>query len=324
MLKVSKTPSGKYRAHGTVGTKRIRKSLKTRNIKVARQLAVKIEEAEWTKQLDPNAKVLPFEVAALRYQLADGEKRFLDKLIIHFKGVDISTIKEGHIQDAARILYPGRAHGTWNRHVITPCQAVINHAAARGRCSRIKVARFKVELPIRKAADEKWLRKFMACAVPEIAALALFMFTTGSRISEALNVTFDAIDGRAVRMMTKTGPRTAYLTREMMLLLHGLEHGEKHLFRFRSRSSVYNHWYRICDEAGIERLPPHQAGRHAFATEMIVRRGMDVKTTAVLGGWKSPALLLARYTHSGNLVAALDAAFPPRTGPKLAKPRKTV
>ncbi|MGO8952247.1 MAG: hypothetical protein ACLPWS_11560 [Rhodomicrobium sp.] len=53
----------------------------------------------------------------------------------------------------------------------------------------------------------------------------------------------------------------------------------------------------MCKLAGI----PHEAGRQSFETGMIVRRGMDAKTTADLGGWEDPAMLLRKYVHQEKL-----------------------
>lgn len=298
--------TGIYYAKGTVAGKRIRKSLKTSDPKIARELVRRMEADAW--QAGDAKEVVTFEMAALAYMQADGESRFLAPLIVHFQGRPIDEIQPGEIQDAARAIYKSRKPATWNRNAITPAQAVINFAAERGWCHPLRVPRFKAEKVERKAATEEWLRAFMEHAPENIAALALFMFTTGARISEALRVTREDIAGRQVSMTTKTGPRVALLTREMRLVIESLP-DEGPLFGFTSRSSVYNHWYGICDKAGIERLPPHQAGRHAFATEMIVRKGVDAKTTATLGGWKSPRLLMENYTHPEKLMEVIDDAF---------------
>lgn len=306
-LEATKDPkTGIYYAKGTVNGKRIRQSLKTRDKAIARELTRRLEAEQW--QAGDVKEVVTFEAAALAYMQADGETRFMAPLIVYFQGRAIDEIQPGEIQDAARSLYPGRKPATWNRNAITPAQAVINFAADRGWCPPLRVTRFKTEKVERKAATEEWLRAFLEHAPDNIAALALFMFTTGARITEALNVTRADISGRQVSMTTKTGPRVALLTREMRLVIESLP-DEGPLFGYTSRSSIYNHWYGICDKAGIERLPPHQAGRHAFATEMIVRKGVDAKTTATLGGWKSPRLLMENYTHPEKLMEVIDDAF---------------
>ncbi len=316
-LKLKKGAGGLWQAHGTVAGRRIRKSTGTRDKHLAQQEARRLEKEVWARRLDPQADRLTFEAAALHYMRADGEARFLAPLIQYFKGCPVDEIRPGNIQDAARDLYPGRKPGTWNRNVITPARAVLNFAADRGWCSAIRVKRFPEEPVERVAADREWLDKFMDHAPEHLALLAMFMFTTGARITEALNL--EKIEGRQAWLRTKTGPRVAIMPRELMLRMKG----NPDAFVYKSRSSVYNHWYKICDKAQIERIPPHQAGRHAFGTEMIVRRGIDPKTTAELGGWKSPRVLMERYAHAENLPAVVDEVFGSEIGKPLTKSGKS-
>ena len=79
-------------------------------------------------------------------------------------------------------------------------------------------------------------------------------------------------------------------------------------------------WTNTCRRAGIPYATHHEAGRHSFATEMIVRRGIDAKTTADLGGWEDPSLLLRRYVHSENLESVAEKVFGRSSGTKLAHP----
>lgn len=144
------------------------------------------------------------------------------------------------------------------------------------------------------------------------------MFTTGARISETLNITKDDTAGRKVHTITKTGPRLAYLTREMRLVVESLpDHGP--LFTLASPRSVYNHLYGICNEAGIERLPPHQAGRHAFTTQMIVRKGVEQRPQPRSAGGNPPAISWTTTSIRRKLVEVLDKAFAP---PKPSKKDK--
>jgi integrase len=308
-LRVVAGHAGIWRITGTVAGRRIRKSAKTRDLRAAKFAAQAIERRIWEGLATGRSGTLTFEAAALSYMQAGGETRFLAPLIVHFAGAPVRDIRPGNIEDAARALYPGAMPSTWNRQVVTPARAVINHAAERGWCPPLRVRRFPETRPARRAADRAWLEAFMAHAPAELAALALFMFTTGARISEALAIRRGDIEGRKCRLQTKTGARVAILSRETMLRLAALPAGSRTVFRYGARSSIYNHWYGICDAAGIERLPPHQAGRHSFATEMIVRHRIDPSTTAELGGWKNPRLLLDRYAHAENLDRVVDEVF---------------
>lgn len=249
-----------------------------------------------------------FETAVASYKRAGGDGRFTDVLTIHFAGTPVRDILPGHVKDAAYALYPTARPATWNRQVLTPASAVLNHAAERGWCAPIRIKRFEEERVERRAVDRAWIDAFMAHASPELAALALFMFTTGARISDALSLAWDNVGARRAVIDTKTGSREAILSREMVARLSGLQRHNERVFRYRSRRHVYAQWQVVCDRAKIERVPPHQAGRHSFATEMIVRQRVDAQTTAKLGGWKSTRML-DRYTHPEKLEGVVDDVF---------------
>ena len=132
----------------------------------------------------------------------------------------LSSIKPGDVQDMAKRLKPDGKASTRNRHVIVPCRAVINFAAERGLCSHIRVKGFTEAKVLRKAIDRKWIDKFMQHAPHRhLGLLALFMFTTGARISEAVRLTPDDVDLDALKATldkTKNGnPRVYHLTREL-------------------------------------------------------------------------------------------------------------
>lgn len=313
-LKLWKNAHGIWQVRGTVAGQRIRKSSGSGDETTARKFASRLERDAWERHLAPVSEVLTFEAAALLYLEADREARFLAPLIRHFRGWDLADIRQGHIHDAARKLYPLAAPATWNRQVVTPVQAVINFAAERGHAAPVKVKRFKEDRAPRAAVDRAWLDAFMAKAdemdLEDLATVALFMFTTGARISEALNVS--EVRGRVAVMKTKTGWREAILSRELMLRMAG-----RMRLRWSSRWSVYGPWRQVCEAAGLDYVPPHQAGRHSFATEMIVRRGIDPKTAADLGGWASPRLLVDRYVHPASLEDVVDEVF----GNPAPKPR---
>ncbi|HYN00270.1 MAG TPA: tyrosine-type recombinase/integrase, partial [Aestuariivirgaceae bacterium] len=112
--------------------------------------------------------------------------------------------------------------------------------------------------------------------------------------------------------------RIVHLTTEVVAVLANLKTRKGRVFGYEHRWSVYKPWKRACKAAGILYVPPHQAGRHTFATEMIVRNKRDPQTTAELGGWKSVKLLLERYVHTEDPKGTIDAVF----GAKLAQSPK--
>jgi integrase len=54
----------------------------------------------------------------------------------------------------------------------------------------------------------EWVKAFRQHASPQLGALALFMFVTGARVSEALRVQWDDLDFKP-RPSSSTRPRSA-------------------------------------------------------------------------------------------------------------------
>src|SRR5690606_3783536 len=102
------------------------------------------------------------------------------------------------IRQSAFTLCPTAGPATRNRQVIVPTQAIINHAAALGYCQRIHVDRFPFAKKAKAPATWEWVQAFMANAgTPGLAALACFMYLTGARISQALDVEWRDVDFKA-------------------------------------------------------------------------------------------------------------------------------
>ena len=72
-----------------------------------------------------------------------GDHRTL-RMMDYWKATLVKDINEGLVRQAAVTLYPKAKGATRNREVIVPTQAIINNAAAMGKCSPLVVPRFKV------------------------------------------------------------------------------------------------------------------------------------------------------------------------------------
>lgn len=312
--------NGVWQIVGTVAGKRIRQSAKTGDKKAAQLAARELERAIWEGLADP--RKLTFEEAALEYMQAGGDTRFLAPLIQHFQGWTLDSIKPGHVQDAARAIYPTATPATWNRQGITPAQAVINFASERGECAPIRVRRYEVQRKKRPAGNREWLDAFRAEAGPEVGALALFMFVTGARIKESASLRWEHIDHdkrRAWLAKTKTEPRECFLTPELADVLDALPRVNERVFRW-SLSYLHRHWRAAVAAAGIAPLTPQEAGRRGFGTEMVVRRKVDPKTASELGGWASPRMLMEVYATAEAGAELIDQIFDADTSK--TQPRK--
>lgn len=319
-LTVKQNRYGIWQIHGTVAGRRIRRSAKTRNKRLAEEQAAQIEAQVYRRGLYGESEVL-FEEACLAYMKDGGEARFMMPLLQHFRGTRLRDITPHAVRAAAQELYPEASPATQNRQAITPASAVINFGHQQGGCGAIRVRRFPEEQAQRKAVGRGWIDAFMAEAPQSTGALYLFCHQTAARVSEAVELKWEQVDLRAMTAMllrTKNGkPRLCRLTAEMCGLLADLG-TDGRVFGYASRFGVYGAARRACKRAGIEYLPPHQAGRHSFAT-ILSEQGMSPKAIAEAGGWLSPELVSRRYDHPDN-AGRRAAEIMGRMGEKSAKP----
>jgi hypothetical protein len=300
---------------GTVAKRRLRGSTGTSNKETAVRIASDIETTTWKHRLDGPAAVLTFAQAAIAYRATGKPIRFLNRIEDYWKDTLVRDITPGGIRSAALVLYPKASGATRNRQAIVPMQAIINHAAEAELCPRIRV---------------EWVHAFMANSKPHLGTLALFMFLTGARVSEALAVDWGDVDFKAKSVLirqTKIGAeRRAHLPQSLIMALGNLQRIKgRPVFRYTDRANCIRVWETACKRGGIEPLTTHSC-RHGFATALL-RSGVDVVTIAKLGGWKSARHVLETYGHAiddrtlTDLISGPDLTQAPQ--PVSLNPRKT-
>ncbi|BEV44822.1 site-specific integrase [Afipia carboxidovorans] len=309
---------GVWHYRGTVAGRRLRGSCKTTSKDTAAEVAAKVESREFECRLHGPQAVLTFAQAAMHYRAAGKPTRFLERIEDHWKDTLVRSINSGLIQQSAKTLYPGCCAATWNRHVIVPTQAIINHAAEMNLCAPIKVKRFKIETKVKTPATLEWVEAFMSKAKPHLGALALFMFLTGARISEALAVQWQDVDlkKRQVKIrQTKIGAeRYAHLPPSLVVVLGNLERVKNRpVFWYTKRGNMLLAWRTACKRAGIEVLSSHSC-RHGFATALL-QASIDPVTVAKLGGWKTSRHVFETYGHANDDPTLTDRI----AGTKLAR-----
>lgn len=320
-----KERDGVWYAYGTIGGKRIRESLGTRDKKVAEEIRAQYEARLWKRHTYGEEAVRLFEEAATSYMQQGGEGRFLAPIIKEFKGRAVGTIKPAELRSMAIKLYPTGAPSTRNRQAIIPARAVVNHAHDLGWCGPLKVKMFDVPKSNKhKPVDRKWLDAFMAQADKDklwhLSALVLFMNQTAARVSEAVNLMGEHVDlSERVAVLAKTktdewSPR--YLTAELVARMAGLgiEDG-KPVFSYTDPKAVNRRIAAVCKRAEIEKRTTHAAGRHSFGTNAMAVPGADIKAAMDAGGWKSAKLFLETYVHSKDAGRSLAEKFDKQTGP---------
>lgn len=293
---------------GTVAGHRLRGSTGTTDRREAQRIASETEARIWQRGVD--RKTLTFPKAVALYLAAGKPSNHIGKLEDYWKDAKVSDINAGIIKQAAHELYPGRSGATKNRQVIVPMQAIINHSAEMGLCDHLKMKRFDFETEIKKPITKEWVDAFMRHAgEPDYSTLALFLFATGCRISEALSVRWSDVDlpqRRVLIRQTKLGSeRFAHLPQSLFIALANLPR-EKPPF-YRSKTTYVELWEKTTEAAGIEYLSFHSC-RHGFATGLL-RAGIDVMTVAKLGGWKSAQHVFLTYGHANDDPTLTDRLF---------------
>lgn len=248
-----------------------------------------------------------FEEAAASYVAHGGEARYLPRLLGHFGPEDVAAITPMAVRTAAVALFPSASPATRNRQGITPARAVLYHAHEQGWRMPARVRLFPAPKTRKTVpASRRWLETFLdqcdADQLPHLAACALFMNLTASRISEAVNLLGEHVDlGRRTALLVKTKTDTnslRYMPDHLVERIRGLglRPGER-VFRYTSRFSVNERIQAVCLRAGLPYKSSHTLGRHAFATNAL-NAGVSVRVAMDAGGWKSSAIFLETYAHS--------------------------
>jgi integrase len=299
---------------GTVAGHRLRGSTGTANKELAARIASEIETRHHKRHLDGPQEVLTFPQAVALYLKADKSDKYLGKIEDYWKNAKVKAMTAGAIRQSAIDLYPGCSGATWNRQVVTPTQAVINHCAQLELCSFIRIKRFDFEETTKTPVDRDWLDTFLMYARPAIKALVLVMFGTACRFCEAHRLDWPDLDfkRRTIKIKdTKTRKqRTAHMPQPLLVALANLPRDKAPFHR--SESTLRRQWDADVATAaqavpGFERLTFHCC-RHGFATDML-RKGVDAKTAASLGGWDDIALFMETYAHAMQDTTLTDKLF---------------
>lgn len=314
MARLSLVKRGKiFWLDGSIGGRRIRESTRTSVREEAVEIAAKRERQLFIEKTYGPEAVLTFGAATGHYLNAGKSRDYIAPIFAKWEHRLVKDIRPGHVQDLARELYPNAGPATHNRQVITPVQAIINHSAKRGLCSPVRFERLRVVKRPPRVASEAWLDAFMVHAPnPRIAALVQFMAMTGARVSEAVALDWRQVDiagATATLLKTKGGDaRVATLPGPLLDTLEALPHRKGKVFGYKSRQSIQSAWNTAEARAGIEHIPPHDAGRRMFAT-MMIRSGVDAVTVAKAGGWKSQRLVVEVYAQPDDPKRAVERTF---------------
>lgn len=293
---------GVYYARGTVAGHRIYESTGLSRRTDAQAWANRRETELLQRHALGEKATLTFAEAAVEYQMAGGEGRFLLPILDYF-GPDarVAEIDNGALLKAAASLYPDAAPATINRQLIGPVSAVINQAAQNGRADPRKFRRLKA-----RGARTRWLtpaefERLIDAAAPHLVPILAAMIGTGCRSSEALGAlvkNWHAPTGELWLPETKNGhPRMVQMpARVRDLILAGGVPTEGHLFRtpkgqpYIMRNNcggqIQTAFNNARDRAGLgQDVTPHVI-RHTWATWFYAAT-RDYGRMLDLGGWRT-------------------------------------
>lgn len=342
------------RGYPADGDEYVRKSLGTSDEAIAHAAVREIESAARKRRiLGPDAPKpedeLTFAACVMLTDFPESDRRYLKPIVRKIGRIRVREITPAFVRKLAKDLYPFAAVDTWQRQVVTPIRSTINHAHELGKCPPIRIRRFDEDERIRqdrargkesrvpkRPGSWEWLNAFKAYATPRDAALAHFMFRHGARVSQSIlmdkRYDLDLSAGKVRLPATKGHPAEwIQLDPEEVVMIANLPPAYRGSSRHRvfgiggkrAPRALYRRWEAACEAAGIEYLRPHEAGRHGFGTEMIVRQGVNVVDAARQGRWASPAVMLKTYSHEEGSEAKVRAAFAAGRTPKVqAKTRK--
>lgn len=291
---------------------------------------------------------LTFAEAVLLYPADAKTADYLVPLVTEMGATPVKEITGKLVRELGPKLMPNAATDTWVRHIVTPIRAVINNAhdeLGGDRCPAISIkgyskeervaqdkARGKPSRVKRQPGSWEWLLKFREHASARHGALALTMFLTGARISQAVamhpkrhldlpngRICIPGAKGHDDRWLDIPTELVVELANLPVLYPRGVERKPKNarLFGFADRSSPRKGWAAACKKAKIPLLPFHAAGRHGFGQEMNVRQPIDEKAAGAFGGWDDTGLMRRTYTHAEAAAEKVHEAF--RAGLRIAE-----
>lgn len=321
---------------GTVAGNRLRGSTRTANREIAARIASEVENRQFKRRLDGPHEVLTFPQAVALYLKAGKSERFLPKLEDYWKDTKVKDMTPGALKQCAIDLYPDASGATRNRQVLTPLMAIINHSAELELCPYIRIKkRFEYEAAIKRPVTLQWLDHFCAHAEPLCAALAIFMFATGCRISDARRLQWSDIDFHSQTILIQKTKnkmqRHAHIPQRLLVALANLprdKNAKREPGPFeRPETSLRRAWDRsiaaagqAAGESGFARLTFHSC-RHGFATKLL-QDGVDVVTVAKLGGWSGADQVLKTYAHAKEDARITEGLFGTRVTQPKRKSRK--
>lgn len=316
MLKLVKRHGSSYfYLRGTVRGISIDESTRVdfRNRRAAEEIKAKRQAELLEESIHGKRATATFSQAALSYIKHGGAQTYrLSDVIKHFGTTKLAKIGQAEIDAGAKAVFPTMQPASRRTHFFIPVSAILHHAERRGWCNSIKFV-----WPTPNQGIVRWLTKEEARRFIDeghhITALLTFLFYTGARISEAMNLQLQDLDldRRHVQFIdTKNGtnrgvplhPLVVEALRKMLAVhrpnggdVFRREDGEEYPKLTRASDKIKIVFKRACKRAGITNLRIHDT-RHTWAT-WHYQANRDLGALQKLGGWKTLEMVM-RYAHT--------------------------
>jgi integrase len=318
--RAGKTPN--YSIRGTYLGIAVDRSAGTPKKAIAEQqrkkLEGQIERGDYPpKPKQPDAPT--FLSAAVAYMKAGRSRRYVGKLIEHFKETPLPEIDQDAIDKAAVEIYPNVSPATRNVAVYTPVGAILHHAGVEITVKRPKGHKGKVVTRFLLPPDAFAIIDAATVIDEELGRLLTFLLYTGCRIGEALALKWENISSREhweafIETSKNDDPRTVRLTPDAIAALGPVKPAGR-VFRFHQgghRNFLFlNAKVTACCLPPVQRpkrrermvIPPYRLSWvtfhtfcHTWATWMRRFGGADLQGLVATGRWRD-ARSAARYAH---------------------------
>jgi len=259
-----------------------------------------------------------FLSAAVAYMKAGRRRRYVGRLIEHFKDTPLADIDQAAIDEAALTLYPNVSPSTRNGAVYTPVSAILHHAGVDITVKRPKGHKGKQVTRFLLPPDAFAIIEAAEAVDEEMGRLLTFLLYTGCRIGEALALKWETISLERceayVEKSKNDDPRTVRLKPDAIAALGPVKPAGR-VFRFHQgghRNFLFlNAKVTACGLPRVKRpkrgqrmvIPPYRLSWvtfhtfcHTWATWMRRFGGADLQGLVATGRWRDPRSA-ARYAH---------------------------
>jgi integrase len=295
MLKLKKRKDSVYwQISGTINGNIIRQSSGTESKKEAEQVLKQLENLYYDK-LAGKKKHWP--------TLREASEDYIDSKSLHihhinqiFKVTDkfghvlVNEIRPDFSHHIKSCLTPGIKNSSINR-VIVVIQALVNVQMKKMNSQPIKLEKYKTE-----ETKITWHNNtefdLLLSNAGKLRPLVCFLYYTGCRISEAINLQWSDIDyeEKLISVYMSKTKKYKYIYIHPKLKKELGKPGQGKVFHYTTRFGIRSAWKTMEARSGIK-THPHKF-RHTFATRVL--KNSDISTLMSLGGWSSEKMAL-RY-----------------------------